>query len=122
MVGRHVIMIKAIEDSAGVAGDPLFRVGDIVHHRRYDYRGVIVANDPECRADQAWYQSNLTQPRRDQPWYHVLVDEATHVTYVAQENLELDRQGGPVRHPLVDQFFSAFGNGRHVRNDTPWIA
>lgn len=89
-----------------------FRVGQIVHHRRYDYRGVIVSADPSCQADDAWYQRNMTQPPRNQPWYHVLVDGGSE-TYVAQENLEADPAGAPVKHPLVNKLFPTFHNGRY---------
>ena len=92
-----------------------FDVGDLVHHKRYGYRGVIVSVDPECRASESWYQSNQTQPDRDQPWYHVLVDGAQHTTYVAQSNLEPDAAGGRVSHPLVGRFFKSFFEGRYYR-------
>ena len=92
-----------------------FQIGDVIHHRRYGYRGVIVEVDQTCQADEQWYQSNQTQPARDQPWYHVLVDQSDHTTYVAQENLEPDTTGRPVEHPLLDRFFSAFFQGRHYK-------
>ncbi|MFC1706824.1 heat shock protein HspQ [Planctomycetota bacterium] len=94
---------------------PAFCVGQVVHHRRYDYRGVVFDFDPCCRANEEWYQQNLTQPDRDQPWYHVLVHGATHTTYVAQENLEPDRSLDPVEHPLVERVFSTFHAGRYYR-------
>ena len=92
-----------------------FRVGDVIHHRRYGYRGVIVERDQVCLADEAWYQSNQTQPGRDQPWYHVLVDDAEHTTYVAEENLEPDPSGAPVRHPMIKQVFASFFKGRYYK-------
>lgn len=97
-----------------------FAPGQLIRHRRYRYRGVVVDLDLECRASQAWHQSNQTQPRRDQPWYHVLVDESSHTTYVAQENLMPDASGGEVLHPLVSKFFKAFRDGCYVRNAEPW--
>ncbi len=89
-----------------------FEVGDVIHHRRYGYRGVVAECDPECRATEAWYEKNQTQPRRDQPWYHVLVDGGA-MTYVAQENLELDPSKRRVEHPLVSRCFRTFHNGRY---------
>ncbi|MFQ5845905.1 MAG: heat shock protein HspQ, partial [Planctomycetota bacterium] len=65
---------------------PRFEPGELVRHRRYGYRGVVAGLDPECRAGDEWYQGNLTQPDRRQPWYHVLVHGAQHTTYVAEEN------------------------------------
>ena len=99
-----------------------FEPGTLVRHVRYGYRGVVVARDLVCTADEDWYRSNQTQPQRDQPWYHVLVHEGTHTTYAAQQNLEADDSGQPIEHPLVAAFFSSFENGGYVRNDRPWPA
>ena len=91
-----------------------YTIGQIIHHRHYDYRGVIVETDGECRANDAWYRHNRTQPTRDQPWYHVLVDGGNE-TYVAEENLELDARGEKVKHPLLDKMFPTFYDGRYYR-------
>lgn len=91
-----------------------FAVGQIVHHRRYDYRGVVARVDDECRADDDWYQNNRSQPSREQPWYHVLRHEG-EIHYVAEENLEPDATGEPVDNPYVDRFFVSFYNGRYYR-------
>jgi len=99
---------------------PKFECGQIVKHKRYGYRGVIVAADGHCKATPQWYLSNKTQPGRNQPWYHVLVDGSANTTYPAEENLSSDPSGLPVDHPLVGVFFSDFVNGRYVRNDVPW--
>ena len=88
-------------------------IGAIVHHRQYDYRGVIVSFDPHCRADDLWYQGNRTQPSRDQRWYHVLVDHSGSTTYVAEENLEQAITLDPIEHPLLSRFFSAYYRGRY---------
>ncbi len=92
-----------------------FRIGDLVHHRRYHYRGVVFAVDPVCRAGEDWYLKNQTQPERNQPWYHVMVDGALHTTYVAEGNLEADQLGGPVEHPLLHKVFQSFHNGRYYK-------
>lgn len=97
-----------------------FRPGQLVVHRRYGYRGVVVDLDPGCAADEEWYQGNQTQPRRDQPWYHVLVHGSGHTTYAAEENLAPDPTREPVAHPLLATFFSAFTGDGYVRNDRPW--
>ena len=107
-------------DESGGEGASRFRPGAVVGHRRYGYRGVVVDSDPVCRADEGWYQSNQTQPARDQPWYHVLVDGGVHATYVAEQNLMPDPSGLPVAHPLLATYFSAFAEGYYVRNEVPW--
>ena len=97
-----------------------FRLGQLVKHKRYGYRGVVVDYDPVCKAPDEWYYSNQTQPDRNQPWYHVLVDGSSTNTYAAQTSLEADGSITPVRHPLVDVFFTAFTPEGYVRNDKPW--
>ena len=92
-----------------------FFIGQVVHHKQFDYRGVIVEVDPQYNNSKEWYEKMaLSKPPKDQPWYHVLVDEALHTTYVAERNLEADVSGKPVRHPLVVHFFDAFEGGRYV--------
>lgn len=99
---------------------PRFAPGQLVRHRRYGYRGVVVAVDPRCQADPEWYMSNRTQPDQNQPWYHVLVHGTATTTYAAESNLREDSAGEPVDHPLVSQYFDGFSHGKHVRNDLPW--
>ena len=99
---------------------PMFVAGQLVRHCRYGYRGVVVAVDPRCLADDQWYMSNRTQPDQNQPWYHVLVDGAATTCYAAESNLEADTSCEPIDHPLVDEFFSGISNGRYKRNDRPW--
>ena len=116
-------MIQLRRDPEGdERGDGRFAPGTLVHHRKYGYRGVVVDADPECLADAAWYQSNQSQPRRDQPWYHVLVHGGAHSTYVAQENLILDTSGEALAHPLLTRYFDDFEDGSYRRNDVPFGA
>ena len=101
--------------------EPRFTTGQLVRHRRYGYRGVVVDFDLTCEASDQWYESNQTQPDRNQPWYHVLVDGTATTTYAAQANLLPDDSSEPIEHPLVEPFFSDFVDGKYVRNDRPWI-
>ena len=111
-----------IQHSGAAGGGPAaqFAPGDLVRHRRYGYRGVIVGLDPHCAAPDHWYESNQTQPGRDQPWYHVLVDQSHATTYAAQDSLAPDDSTAAITHPLLGQFFHAFEGGRYLRNDRPW--
>jgi|TARA_B100000959_G_scaffold239555_1_gene260242 heat shock protein HspQ len=112
-------MINLDDSYAPVPVPTRFVPGELVTHRKYGYRGVVVDFDAQCLATEEWYQSNQTQPAKDQPWYHVLVDQAAHVTYVAQSNLLPDPSGKPILHPMTNLFFS-FEDGRYLRNDVPW--
>jgi len=99
---------------------PVFQPGQLVQHRRYGYRGVVVHRDESCQAEEQWYLNNQTQPNRNQPWYHVLVDGSMTCTYAAAENLRVDSSLEPISHPLLKHFFSGFQDGRYVRNDELW--
>ena len=96
-----------------------FGVGELVRHRLFDYRGVIVDVDPCFRLTEEWYeQVARSRPPKDRPWYHVLVHGAVHTTYVAERNLEAEETAAPIDHPLVDEFFSGFEQGRYKRRGT----
>ncbi len=91
-----------------------YKIGHVVHHKRYDYYGVIFHADESCKAADDWYKRNRTQPDRDQPWYNVLVDGGSE-TYVAEENLEFDSSGKKITHPALDQMFFSYHNGRYFK-------
>jgi len=100
---------------------PQFNVGQIVKHRRYGYRGVVVAIDLVCKAPRAWYERNQTQPDRNQPWYHVIVDQSETTTYPAQTSLLADDSGNRnISNPMMKLFFGSFENGRYIRNAVPF--
>jgi heat shock protein HspQ len=116
-----MIQINSSFSGEGIGkSKPKFAPGQIVIHKRYGYRGVIVAVDGFCQAPPKWYHANQTQPNREQPWYHVLVDGSASATYPAEENLSLELEPEPVQHPLLAAFFEGFTNGRHLRNSQPW--
>jgi len=93
----------------------LFSVGQLVQHKLFDYRGVIIDVDPCFEGTEEWYNTvALSRPPRDEPWYHVLVNGAVHRTYAAECNLEPDPIGEPIEHPEIDNFFSDFKDGVYV--------
>jgi heat shock protein HspQ len=95
-----------------------FSVGDVIHHRLFDYRGVIVDVDASFQSTEEWYETVArSRPPKDKPWYHVLVHLGAHTTYVAEQNLEHDASAEPISHPMLEQFFSGFEGGRYVRED-----
>ncbi len=95
-----------------------FAIGDLIHHQIFDYRGVIVDVDPNFQSTEEWYEMVAkSRPPKDRPWYHVLVHESMHSTYVAERNLEIDESVTPIKHPMLDRFFSRFENGRYISDD-----
>lgn len=96
-----------------------FSIGALIHHRLFDYRGVIFDVDPVFQGTEEWYeQVARSRPPKDQPWYHVLVHDADHTTYVAERNLELDLSGLPIHNPGVSRMFSGFANGVYLSGNT----
>ena len=92
-----------------------FQVGQVVDHKLFDYQGVIFDVDPVFSASEEWYQQVArSRPPKDKPWYHVLVDQAHHTTYVAEQNLESASEPRPVRHPLADHYFSDFDGTLYI--------
>jgi len=92
-----------------------FRIGQVVHHLRFDYVGVIFDIDPVFSGSEEWYEAMAqSRPPKDRPWYHVLVDGASHTTYVAERNLAPAEPPRPIEHVLVDHLFGGF-DGKNYR-------
>lgn len=113
-------MFLGLTDTEGGAAPGIyFELGTIISHKLYGYRGVIVAVDSLCMAGDTWYQSNKTQPSREQPWYHLLVHESGGLsTYVAQSNLQEDTTGKPVQHPRISCYFTELKEGRYLLKES----
>jgi len=91
---------------------PLFFIGQVIHHKKFDYRGVIIDVDAEFEGSEEWYQQvALSRPPKDKPWYHVLVHNSNQLTYVAERHLEQDGSNEAINHPAIDMYFDGFENG-----------
>jgi heat shock protein HspQ len=102
----------------GTAKTAKFGIGDIVKHRFLAFRGVIYDVDPEFANTEEWYNAIPAEirPRKDQPFYHLLAEnaESTYTAYVSEQNLLPDGAGGPVRHPEVKDMFDGLKDGRYA--------
>ena len=95
---------------------PIFEVGEVIYHKLFGYRGVIMSVDKIFSGSQDWYNAVAkSKPPKDLPWYHVLVEDAADTTYVAQRNLELDGTREGIDHPLVRNLFEQFNGERYIR-------
>ena len=94
-----------------------FAIGQVVKHRIYPFRGVIFDVDPVFANTEEWLASipEEVRPRRDQPFYHLLAENAqtTYVAYVSEQNLVRDATGRPCRHPEIRSHFLSFEDGRY---------
>jgi heat shock protein HspQ len=99
-----------------------FRIGEVVKHRLFSFRGVIYDVDPQFANTEEWWQAipeNL-RPRKDQPFYHLLAEneESHYVAYVSEQNLLRDTSGEPIEHPTVQEMFTDFDGTAYVRKSS----
>ena len=94
-----------------------FRIGQVVRHRIFPFRGVIFDVDPQFNNSEEWYQAIPAEvrPRKDQPFYHLLAEnaETEYIAYVSEQNLLEDETGAPVRHPQLVNMFDVKPNGEY---------
>ncbi|MDA7692940.1 heat shock protein HspQ [Alphaproteobacteria bacterium] len=109
--------VKAF-NNVKVVKDPLFNIGDIVKHRIYPFRGVIIDVDAEFSNTEEWYQSIPAEirPSRKQPYYHLMAEnsETFYSAYVSQQNLVNDGVNGPLEHPDLEEIFNGIDKGKYL--------
>jgi heat shock protein HspQ len=97
-----------------------FKIGQVVRHRLFPFRGVIFDVDPEFANTEEWYEAIPAEvrPVREQPFYHLLAEneETEYVAYVSEQNLVDDDSGEPVRHPQLREFFDVTSDGYQLKN------
>ena len=75
-----------------------FSIGQLIVHKKFNYRGVIYDVDAEYTGTKEWYEKVAkSQPPKDKPWYHILVDGQLMTTYVAE----------------TEDFFDSFEDGAY---------
>jgi len=76
---------------------------------------VIFDIDFQFQGSDEWYEKVArSRPPKNEPWYHVLVDNASHQTYVAERNLEMTDMTMPIYNPDLDLYFSGMEDGEYV--------
>jgi len=82
-----------------------FNIGDIVVHKRHGYRAVVVDVDPLFQASGRY---NPQACKRDfsnrNPWYRLLVDDSSQMTYVEECLLVSDINRQSIDNPKVSHF------------------
>ena len=100
-----------------------YRVGQIVRHRFFPFRGVVFDVDPTFSNTEEWYTAipEEIRPSKDQPFYHLLAEneETEYIAYVSEQNLLPDESGEPVRHPQVRDLFGSFERGFYRSRELP---
>jgi len=91
-----------------------FQIGQIVHHKLFDYTGVVFDIDPLFQSLEEWYeQVAQSRPPKNKPWYHILVHTAKHTTYVAEQNLDLEEHPKAIQHTLIYSLFTKFDGSQY---------
>ena len=94
-----------------------FKIGDVVKHRIYPFRGVVYDVDPVFNNTEEWLAAipEEIRPHKDQPFYHLFAenDHTTYVAYVSEQNLLPDETGRPCRHPMVPEMFEGPKSGSY---------
>ena len=94
-----------------------FGLGQVVKHKMFPIRGVIVDIDPKYSNTEEWWQAipKEIRPKKDQPFYHLLAEnsDSHYMAYVSEQNLVKDTSGEPVDHPEVDSYFGTLRNGKY---------
>lgn len=110
------------ENSRGMK-TAMFRIGQVVQHRIFPFRGVIFDVDPEFNNTEEWWQSipENIRPHKAQPYYHLLAENESghYVAYVSEQNLLPDPSGDPVEHPQVHQMFDDYDQGFYRQRNAP---
>jgi heat shock protein HspQ len=100
-----------------VESEAKFRIGQVVKHRIYPFRGVVFDVDPEFNNTEEWFSSipSHMRPRRDQPFYHLFAEnaETEYVAYVSEQNLLLDDSDEPLRNPQIEHMFDVNKEGEY---------
>jgi heat shock protein HspQ len=94
-----------------------FGLGQVVRHRIFSIRGVVFDIDPVFANTEEWWLAipDKVRPRKDQPFYHLLAEnaESEYVAYVSEQNLTPDTSPDPIRHPQVDELFERGDDGSY---------
>lgn len=82
-----------------------FSIGQVVRHRVFPFRGIIYDVDPVFDNSDEWYEAIpvAVRPKKDQPFYHLYAEneESVYEAYVSEQNLLIDDNNTPLRHPRI---------------------
>ncbi|RAP37519.1 MULTISPECIES: heat shock protein HspQ [Legionella] len=89
-----------------------FNIGDCVRHQQHGYRAVIVDIDPLFQASGRYNpQASKREFAARSPWYRLLVDESSQITYVEECHLILDRNTEQIDNPKLPEYLIADKEG-----------
>lgn len=114
-------MSKPIPPKASAPRIAKFKIGQVVKHRLFPFRGVVFDIDPTFNNTEEWWQSipEEIRPNKDQPFYHLFAEnaETEYIAYVSEQNLLPDTSSEPIRHPQVAEVFIKDDKGSYRPRD-----
>ena len=94
-----------------------YKIGQIVRHRLFPFRGVVFDIDPVFNNTEEWWLAipEEIRPHKDQPFYHLFAEnaETEYIAYVSEQNLLPDTSAEPIRHPQVAEVFEKDAEGAY---------
>ena len=82
-----------------------FNIGDLVIHMRQGYRAVVIDVDHLFQASGRYNpQASKRSFSKRNPWYRLLVDGSSQMTYVEECLLEIDSSHQSIDNPRVDNY------------------
>ena len=82
-----------------------YAIGQVVRHSKQNYRGIIVDVDysfqPQGVHSPIMIKRNIST---EYPWYRVLVDNSSYITYVKETLLTVEYGDEPICHPDLSKY------------------
>ncbi len=87
-----------------------FNIGDLVIHKHSRYRAIVVDVDPLFQASGRYNPQASQRPFATRnPWYRLLVDDSSQMTYVEECMLIADTSQLPINNPHLTQYLREKG-------------
>jgi len=91
-----------------------FNVGDLVIHKRIRYRAIVVDVDPLFQASGNYNpQAEKHEFATRNPWYRLLVDDSSQMTYVEECLLIADTNPKPINNPNIPNYLKGHEGNYH---------
>lgn len=94
-----------------------FNIGDLVIHKRAQYRAIVVDVDPLFQASGHYNpQASQREFATRNPWYRLLVDDSSQMTYVEECMLMTDPSQQPINNPHIHNYLNEQEGSYHSAN------
>lgn len=91
-----------------------YDIGEVVAHLKHGYRALIVDIDPIFQPSgykKHRQQADNLSKEASMPWYRLLVDDSSHITYVEESLLKPMKGDAMVENPNVKHYLQTNTEG-----------